>query len=153
MDPATVAGLVGTIIGFYSNCRDCYIFFTDLKNADKDARVQARELGIQESILKAWAQYWEIARHQELMATQKDTIKLYQTDLPNQKIGQYLKANHFKTQGIANALFCIAETLSNQEKLKDKYGLQLDVHMNGSSGTLNTVRSFCFKALLASKTT
>lgn len=66
MDPGTAVKLVSTIIGFYSNCQGCYKFFADLKNAKNDAQVQAHELGIQESILKAWGHYWELLRVQHL---------------------------------------------------------------------------------------
>lgn len=136
MDPGSALGLVGTIIGFYSNCRDCYKFFTDVKNANNDAQVRARELGIQESILKAWGQYWEITARTGLG---EDTVSPEQEDqvenISNRKLQKYLESNSFKAQGISSALFCIAETLSNGKKLREKYGLKLELKDTKENGS------------------
>jgi hypothetical protein len=117
MDPLSVAGLVVGIVGLYSTCRDCFIFFTDVQRAEKDAFILIRELGIQESILKAWGFYWEIQRHDLTSGERKKASNL--------KLERYLTENTYKAEGIAQALFAIADGLSNRDKLLKRYGLDL----------------------------
>ncbi|KAL9086394.1 MAG: hypothetical protein Q9165_007180 [Trypethelium subeluteriae] len=47
MDPIGVTGFVIGIFSLYSACRDCYIFFTTVKSAEKESLVHLRELNIQ----------------------------------------------------------------------------------------------------------
>lgn len=118
MDPVTAIGLVGTIVGFYSTCRDIYVFCADVKNASKEVLTQARQFAIQESILKAWGFYWEINRHQLHPVTVDGTVHANLSS----KLTEYLQKNPYKGEGIANALYCIADTLSDWTKLREKYG-------------------------------
>jgi hypothetical protein len=114
---AEVAGLVIGVVSLYSACRDCFIFFNNVKNAEKGAFLQIRDLGIQESILKSWGFYWEIQRHSLVLGDGKGEA--------NQKLANYLGRNEYKTIGVLNALFAIADSLSDQEKLFKTYGISI----------------------------
>ncbi|KAF2839526.1 hypothetical protein M501DRAFT_718651 [Patellaria atrata CBS 101060] len=118
MDPVSLA--VG-IVGLYSACRDCFIFFSDVRSAETNAFRAIRALGIQESILKSWGAYWGIHRHKTSF-TESGRLQL---DAQNKKIGEYLLHNRYKIDGIEGALCAIADLLSNHEKLHYDYGIEL----------------------------
>jgi len=119
MDPISVTGLVIGIVALYSTSRDCYIFFTQVKSAEKDSLIHLRELDIQQSILKAWGFYWEIQRH-DAIASGSSTATA-----ENRKLSQFLERNIYKANGVISALCAISDTLSNRDKLIKRYGLNL----------------------------
>lgn len=110
-----VAGLVVGVVALYSACRDCYIFFRDVKNAERDSFLQIRDLGIQESIFKSWGFYWEIQRHHLALGNKDANLKLL----------RYLGKNIYKVNGIEQALSAMADTLSNTDKMRADYGIHI----------------------------
>lgn len=120
MDPIGVAGLVVGIVALYSACRDCYIFFTTVKSAEKESLIYLRELDIQQNILKSWGFYWEIQRHGVAVGgTPAAVVK------DNGRLNRYLEGNIYKAHGVISALYSISDTLSNGGKLMKRYGLNL----------------------------
>ncbi|KAL9076216.1 MAG: hypothetical protein Q9157_003751 [Trypethelium eluteriae] len=120
MDSIGVTGLVIGIVSLYSACRDCYIFFTTVKSAEKESLIHLRELDIQQSILKAWGFYWDIQRH-DTIVSRDPTL----TNTKKGKLSKYLERNVYKADGVINALCAISEILSSRDKLIERYGLNL----------------------------
>lgn len=117
MDPASLT--IG-IAALYTTCRDCYDFFTAVRKAEAESSVHMRELQIQRSILKAWGFHWQI--HDE---TSGEPGQLDRNATDRTKLQAYLQSNRFKAEGVFNTLSALADTLSNQEKLIKRYGIQL----------------------------
>lgn len=125
-----VAGLVVGIVGLYTACQSCYSLFSDAKNAEASTILAARELDIHGSILKAWACYWEIKPTPPKVDSKKDEGQI------SQKLARYLERNQYKAMGIAAALQCIGDVLSDKQKLLATYGVDVNLEM-----TNTTVRS------------
>jgi hypothetical protein len=117
MDPASLA--LG-IAALYSTCRDCYDFFTTVRKAEAESSVQLRELEIQRSILKAWGFHWQIQDDSD-----GEPGRLGHKQPDRTKLKAYLLNNRFKAEGVFSTLSALADTLSNQEKLIKRYGIQL----------------------------
>ncbi|KAH8890059.1 hypothetical protein GQ53DRAFT_867710 [Thozetella sp. PMI_491] len=96
-----VAGLAVGIVALYTTCRDCYNFFTA-------------------SILKAWGFHWQIQNEDGSEPAHSDHTGRKWT-----KLHEYLLSNRFKAEGVFNTLSALADTLSDQEKLIKRYGIQL----------------------------
>jgi Prion-inhibition and propagation len=120
MDPVGVTGLMIGIVTLYSTCRDCYIFFTNVQNAENQSELHLREFDIQQSILKAWGFYWEIQRHDTVLAKAPDN-----SSPKNTKLLRFLSRNVFKAEGVFQTLRSLADTLSDHDKLIKRYGLDL----------------------------
>jgi hypothetical protein len=134
MEPASFAL---TIVSLYSTCRDCYIYFSDVRNAPKSAIALLREVGIQEAILKSWGAYWEISRHASIIFPSSKSNQSKEPDQTrNGKLTEYLARNPFKAQGLADALVLIAEALSNRERLEKEYGIRLETGSREQPGNL-----------------
>jgi hypothetical protein len=130
MDPASLT--VG-IAALYTTCRDCYDFFTTVRKAEIESSVHLRELQIQQSILKAWGFHWQI--HDDING---DTGQLDRKTPDRTKLQAYLLNNRFKAEGVFNTLSAIADTLSNQEKLTKRYGIQLRPAKGSTDVSLST---------------
>lgn len=115
-----VAGLAIGIAGLYTACRDCYDFFTTVKTAEIESSAHLRELEIQQSILKAWGFHWQIQNEDNSEPEHSDRTRRKRT-----KLHEYLLSNRFKAEGVFTTLSALADTLSNQEKLVKRYGIQL----------------------------
>jgi len=114
------AGLAVSIAALYTTCRDCYNFFTTVKTAEAESSAHLRELVIQQSILKAWGFHWQIQNEDGSEPEHSDHTRRKRT-----KLHEYLLSNRFKAEGVFNTLSALADTLSNQEKLIKRYGIQL----------------------------
>ncbi|CAG7562554.1 unnamed protein product [Fusarium equiseti] len=112
-----VAGLIIGIASLYTACRDCYEFYTTVSGAETESSAHLRELQIQQSILKAWGFHWQIQN--------EDNSEPEHTRRKHTKLHQYLSSNRFKVEGIFKSLSALADTLSNQERLTKRYGIQL----------------------------
>jgi hypothetical protein len=121
MDPISATGLGSSIIALYSTSRDCYIFFTTVKSAEKGSLIHLREFDIQQSILKAWGFYWDIQRHDVIVGGTHAMVAK-----ENSKLIQFLERNNHKAHGVMSALCAISDTLSNGDKLINRYGLKLN---------------------------
>jgi hypothetical protein len=124
-----------SIAALYMTCRDCYNFFTTVKTAEAESSAHLRELEIQQSILKAWGFYWQIQNENGSEPAHTD-----HSERKRIKLHEYLLNNPFKAEGVFNTLAALADTLSNQEKLVKRYGIQLHpaqaIH-DGSRSTNN----------------
>jgi hypothetical protein len=130
MDPASLA--LG-IASLYTTCRDCYDFFTTVRKAEAESSVHLRELEIQRSILKAWGFHWQI--HDDSSGSPGEVDR----KTPDQtKLQTYLLSNRFKAEGVFNTLSALADTLSNQEKLIKRYGIQLRPAQSSPDGSQST---------------
>lgn len=116
MDAASLALSIAVL---YTTCRDCYDFFTAVKAAETESSAHLRELEIQQSILKAWGFHWQIQSSDGSQLEHSDRTKQKRT-----KLHQYLLSNRFKAEGVFKTLSALADTLSNQEKLTKRYGIQ-----------------------------
>jgi hypothetical protein len=130
MDPASLA--LG-IASLYTICRDCYDFFTAVRKAEAESSVHLRELEIQRSILKAWGFHWQI--HDEDSGAPGD---LDDKTPDRTKLQAYLLSNRFKAEGVFNTLSALADTLSNQERLMKRYGIQLRPAQSSPDGSQST---------------
>lgn len=130
MDPASLT--VG-IAALYTTCRDCYDFFTTVRKAEAESSVHMRELQIQRSILKAWGFHWQI--HDE---SSGEPGELCRNTTDRTKLQAYLQSNRFKAEGVFNTLSALADTLSNQEKLIKRYGIQLRPAQTSTDVSLST---------------
>lgn len=129
-----VAGLVVGIVSLYSACQQCYNLFSDVENAGKETTLAARELDIHSSILKAWAFYWEINPAAATARADSDG-----REESSEKLDRYLRQNPYKAMGIATALQCIGDVLSDKQKLLTSYGLDVnleDVNLAASPNSL-----------------
>ena len=115
-----IAGLAFSIAALYATCRDCYNFFTTVKTAEAESSAHLRELEIQQSIHKAWGFHWQIQNENGSEPEHSDHTRRKRT-----KLHEYFLRNRFKAEGVFNALAALADTLSNQEKLVKRYGIQL----------------------------
>lgn len=114
------ASLAISIAALYTTCRDCYSFFTTVKTAEAESSGHLRELEIQQSILKAWGFHWQIQNEDGSEPEHSD-----HTGRKRTKLHEYLLSNRFKAEGVFNTLSALADTLSDQEKLIKRYGVQL----------------------------
>jgi serine/threonine protein kinase len=121
------------IAALYTTCRDCYDFFTTVRKAEAESSIHLRELEIQRSILKAWGFHWQI--HDE---GSQDPGRFDHKTPDRTKLQAYLLSNRFKAEGVFNTLAALADTLSNQEKLIKRYGIQLRQAQNPPDGTQST---------------
>ncbi|KAI0884593.1 uncharacterized protein GGS22DRAFT_144418 [Annulohypoxylon maeteangense] len=109
MDPISAAT---GIIGLFSTCRDCYLFFGQLKNADKDMRLMIDDLDIEASFLDSWGYYWGIHPPGSSGSS---------------KLKDYLKQNEYKEHGVAKTLLAIAELMTDDGQLLKEYGVKLSL--------------------------
>lgn len=130
MDPASLT--IG-IAALYTTCRECYDFFTTVRKAEAESSVHMRELQIQRSILKAWGFHWQI--HDEISG---EPGQLDRNTTDRTKLQAYLSGNRFKAEGVFNTLSALADTLSNQEKLIKRYGIQLRPAQTSTDVSLST---------------
>lgn len=124
-----VTGLAVGIIGLYSTCQSCYNLYSDVRNAETTALMAARKLETHQSILKAWAFYWEITPHPRIAEHGGD-----QKERMSDKLKQYLSKYPNKAVGIVNVLYCISDALSNEQQLLDKYGLEVNLDKVSTAG-------------------
>lgn len=68
--------------------------------------------------MKSWGFYWNILRHSLAHGERKAEA--------NQKREKYLGKNRYKAKGILNALFAIADLLSDHEMLLNTYGIKIE---------------------------
>lgn len=130
MDAASMA--IG-IVALYTTCRECFTFFTAVRTADAEASLHVRELEIQQSILKAWGFHWRIQ-----YADGSELEQVDHTWQKQNKLHEYLQRNPFKAEGVFKTLSAIADTLSNQEKLIKRYGIQLRPVQSDPNGPQST---------------
>lgn len=114
------AGLAIGIAALYTACRDCYDFFITAKTAGAESSAHRREFEIQQSILKAWGFHWQIQNEDDSAPERSDNARRKRT-----KLHEYLLSNRFKAEGVFKTLSALADTLSNQDKLIKRYGIQL----------------------------
>jgi hypothetical protein len=122
-----------SIVALYTTCRDCYKFFTTVKTAEAESSAHLRELEIQQSILKAWGFHWQIQNEDGSEPEHSNHTRRQRT-----KFREYLLSNRFKAEGVFNTLSALADTLSNQEKLVKRYGIQLQLEQAIPDGSLST---------------
>ncbi|KAL6900408.1 prion-inhibition and propagation domain-containing protein [Trichoderma evansii] len=115
-----VTNLAINIAALYTTCREGYNFFTAVKTADTESAAHLRELEIQQSILKAWGFHWQIQNESGSEPEPSDHTRQKRT-----KLHEYLLSNRYKAEGVFSTLSALADTLSNQEKLTKRYGIQL----------------------------
>jgi hypothetical protein len=131
MDPAS---LTLGVVALYGTCRGCYDVFTTARNADVESSVHVRELVIQQSILKAWGFHWQIYDNKD----SREPGHLVRKTPDRTKLQAYLLSNRYKAEGVFNTLSALADTLSNQEKLTKRYGIQLRPAQSSSDGLQST---------------
>jgi len=119
MDPLS---LTTGIISLYGTCMTCFVFFTDVKRADKIATKARQSLETRSCALKSWGHYWEIA-----------TVD---SNNPSEKLKKYIHDNVYKALAVQSSLTGIAEALSDSERLLKRYGIKLE--QLGSSGSVCT---------------
>lgn len=117
-----VSGLVVGIISLYLACQSCYNLYSETKDSTTNVTLAAHQLDIYRSIFKAWAFYWEIKLHDPTAEVSGDD-----QELANIKLRRYLERNPYKAKGIASALYCIGDALSDKRKLLDAYGIEVDL--------------------------
>jgi hypothetical protein len=127
MEPASLA--LG-IAALYTTCRDCYDFFTTMGKAETESSIHLRELQIQRSTHKAWGFHWQI--HEESGG------QLHHQPPDRKRLQAYLLSNRFKAEGVFDTLSALADTLSNQEKLIKRYGIQLRPAQSSPDASMST---------------
>jgi Prion-inhibition and propagation len=99
---------VAVILGVFKVGKQCFDFFSDVKNADKQAKSKLLEIEIQGHRFKSWGQFWELDSE----------------DTPSEKLVQYFGRNRHKAAGVERALGAIADLLSDKNLLEG-YGISL----------------------------
>jgi hypothetical protein len=69
-----------------------------------------------------WAFYWEI----NPTLASPNSNRHEEKDETSEKLRRYLERNPYKAKGIAIALHCIGDLLSDKKLLLNKYGLDVD---------------------------
>lgn len=113
-------GLAIGIVSLYRACYDCYSFFTDVKKAEASSSSQMRELEIQQAILKSWGFHWQILSGNSTSAAPPNNAKRKPA-----KLDKYLLTNRHKAEAVFKTLSALFDTLSDQKKLGNRYGIQL----------------------------
>lgn len=113
-------GLAIGIVSLYRACYDCYSFFTDVKKAEASSSSHMRELEIQQAILKSWGFHWQILSGNSTEAGLPNDAKRKPT-----KLNKYLLTNRHKAEAVFKTLSALFDTLSDQKKLGNRYGIQL----------------------------
>lgn len=113
-------GLAIGIVSLYRACYDCYSFFTDVNKAEASSSSHMRELEIQQAILKSWGFHWQILSGNSTEAAPPDDANRKPT-----KLEKYLRANRHKAEAVFKTLSALFDTLSDQKKLGNRYGIQL----------------------------
>lgn len=113
-------GLAIGIVSLYRACYDCYSFFTDVKKAEASSSSHVRELEIQQAILKSWGFHWQILSEASTDAAPPNDAKRKPT-----KLNKYLLTNRHKAEAVFKTLSALFDTLSDQNKLGNRYGIQL----------------------------
>lgn len=114
-----ITNLAFNIATLYTTCRDGYNFFTTLKTAETESSAHLRELEIQQSILKAWGFHWQIQNEYSGEPEHSDARR------KQTKLHKYFLSNGYKAEGVFRTLSALADTLSDQEKLTTRYGIQV----------------------------
>lgn len=114
------AGLAIGIVSLYRACYDCYSFFTDVKKAEASSSSHMRELEIQQAILKSWGFHWQILSGNNTEAALPNDAKRKPT-----KLNKYLLTNRHKAEAVFKTLSALFDTLSDQRKLGNRYGIQV----------------------------
>lgn len=113
-------GLAIGIVSLYRACYECYSFFTDVKKAEASSSSHMRELEIQQAILKSWGFHWQI-----LSGDSTETALPNDTKREPAKLNKYLLTNRHKAEAVFKTLSALFDTLSDQRKLGNRYGIQL----------------------------
>lgn len=113
-------GLAIGIVSLYRACYDCYTFFTDVKKAEASSSSHMRELEIQQAILKSWGFHWQILSENNTEAALPNDAKRKLN-----KLNKYLLTNRHKAEAVFKTLSALFDTLSDQKKLGNRYGIQL----------------------------
>lgn len=113
-------GLSIGIVSLYRACYECYSFFTDVKKAEASSSSHMRELEIQQAILKSWGFHWQILGGNSTEAALSNDAKRKPT-----KLNKYLLTNRHKAEAVFKTLSALFDTLSDQKKLGNRYGIQL----------------------------
>lgn len=79
-----------------------------------------RELEIQQAILKSWGFHWQIL-------SRNSTEEALSNDAKRKpaKLNKYLLTNRHKAEAVFKTLSALFDTLSDQKKLGDRYGIRL----------------------------
>lgn len=113
------AGLAVGIVSLYRACYDCYSFFTDVKKAEASSSSHMRELEIQRAILKSWGFHWQI-----LSGDGTEAALPNDTERTPTKLNKHLLKNQYKAEAVFKTLSALVDTLSDQKKLSNRYGIQ-----------------------------
>ncbi|CAI4214028.1 unnamed protein product [Parascedosporium putredinis] len=79
------------------------------------------ELEIQQAVLKSWGFHWQILGDDGTKAA----ILPHDNEGTPTKLHKYLQKNRYKAEAIFKALSALVDTLSDQNKLGNRYGIQL----------------------------
>jgi hypothetical protein len=124
-DPISVAT---GIVGLFSVGWQCFTFFSDVKNADKKARLKQLEIEIQGHRFRDWGYYWDMGSDEAA---------------PSQKLVKFFGENPHKAAGVSKALTAIADLLSDKKLLR-RYGVTLTPR----NGKVNITAFFCRMVLI-----
>lgn len=105
MDPISIAT---SIVGLFNVGKQCFNFFSDVKNADTKARAKLLEVEIQGHRFGNWGYYWEIGSDEAV----------------SRKLVKFFGDNPHKAAGVSKALTTVAELLSDK-KVLERYGIML----------------------------
>ncbi|KAM0263556.1 hypothetical protein ACHAQJ_001175 [Trichoderma viride] len=111
-----VANLAISIAALYTTCRDGYNFFTTTQNL----QLTYANWRFSSQFSKHEGFHWQIQNEGGSQPEHSDHTRRKRT-----KLHEYLLSNRFKAEGVFNTLSALADTLSNQEKLTMRYGIQL----------------------------
>jgi hypothetical protein len=119
VDPfSTAAGLVG----LFKTCRDCYTFFSDLRNAETSAAAAINAFQLQGDVLGSWGAYWKMS-----------TTPGDEESKPSGKCARFVKDDPYAANGVQRALKGVADALSDQEQLRKRFGIELKLRRNVSA--------------------
>jgi hypothetical protein len=99
------------IVSLFQAGKQCFDFFSSVKNAPKDAEETSFEIEQVQRHYRAWGWYWKV---------DQANGKLSSNALEN-----YVRGNPYKGEGIEKTLIKMVELLSNDKLLSQHYGIIL----------------------------
>ncbi|OCL06215.1 hypothetical protein AOQ84DRAFT_224031 [Glonium stellatum] len=114
------------LVGLFKTCRDCYTFFSDVANADKSAAVAISDFQLQGDVLASWGAHWEMS-----------TDSGDEDSKPSDKFARFIKDDTYAAGGVRRALKAVADALSDQEQLLNRFGIKLKAERTDKNEALH----------------
>ena len=111
VDPLSVAS---GLVGLFKTCRDCYTFFSDLRNAEKSSAAAVNAFQLQGDVLGSWGAYWKMS-----------TTPGDEESKPSEKFARFVMDDPYAARGVQRVFKAVGDAMSDQEELRKRFGIEL----------------------------